>query len=108
MLRLKCYKCRRKDAQSDGGTSCPGKASTLGVCLSLILARLGANRGDGRAALDPYVLDTKPDGTVQFHLESLTKLVNLKVPVPKGQFFHVAAIIVSVRQHAMIGNRERR
>src|SRR5438445_2694060 len=40
-------------------------------------------RGDGRGGLDPYVLDTKPDGTVQFHLESLTKLVNLEAAVPK-------------------------
>lgn len=48
-------------------------------------------RGDGRGGLDPYVLDTKPDGTVQFHLESLAKVVNLEAPVPKGQFFHVAA-----------------
>ena len=48
-------------------------------------------RGDGRGALDPYVLDTQPDGTVQFHLESLTKAVNLAAPVPKGQFVHVAA-----------------
>jgi hypothetical protein len=48
-------------------------------------------RGDDRAALDPYVLDTQADGTVQFHLESLTKGVNLYAPVPKGQFVHVAA-----------------
>ncbi len=48
-------------------------------------------RGDGRAALDPYVLDAAADGTVQFHLESLTKQANLYAPVPKGQFFHVAA-----------------
>ena len=40
-------------------------------------------RGDGRGALDPYALVTKPDGTVQFHLESLTKLVTWTRRCPK-------------------------
>ena len=48
-------------------------------------------RGDDRFGLDPYYLSTEADGTVDFHVESLTKAADLKAPVPAGQFVHVLA-----------------
>ena len=50
-------------------------------------------RGDDRPGLDPYILSADPDGTLKFHVQSLTTGSDLKIPLATGQLIHVAATL---------------
>jgi hypothetical protein len=50
-------------------------------------------RGDDRGGLDPYSLATEPDGTLNFHVESLSGVTELGAPIDLGRFVHVAVTL---------------
>jgi hypothetical protein len=50
-------------------------------------------RGDDRGGLDPYQLVIKPNGELQFQINSTTSAASVQAPVPLGQFVHVAATL---------------
>lgn len=50
-------------------------------------------RGDDRTGLDPYSLSIEPDGSVQFQIQSLTAVAQVRAAIPLGQFMHVAATL---------------
>ena len=50
-------------------------------------------RGDDRGGLDPYQLVIKPNGDLQFQINSTTRVTAIQAPIPMGQFVHVAATL---------------
>ena len=51
-------------------------------------------RGDDRGGLDPYQLVIKPNGDLQFQIESDPNAwASIEAPIPTGQFVHVAATL---------------
>ncbi|HZV06325.1 MAG TPA: Calx-beta domain-containing protein, partial [Gemmataceae bacterium] len=50
-------------------------------------------RGDDRPGLDPYQLVIKPNGDLQFQINSTTGGASVEAPIPTGQFVHVAATL---------------